>query len=89
MLTLKFTRRQKGFKASPMDFLVVAIALVVPNMPLAELEPLNLGSLAVKIIVLFFGFDVLVGELRGKMGRLTALVLAGLAILGLRAVCGI
>ena len=33
VMTLKFTRRQKGFKATPMDFLILVIALVVPNLP--------------------------------------------------------
>ncbi len=86
MFTLRFTRRQKGFKASPMDFLIVAIALVVPNLPVPELKQLNLGSLAVKIIVLFFSFDVLVGELRGNTGRLTAGILAGLGVLAVRGI---
>jgi len=40
--------------------------------------------LAVKIIVLFFSFEVLLGELRGSTTRLTLGVLAGLALLAVR-----
>jgi hypothetical protein len=43
-----------------------------------------MGELAVKIIVLFFGFEVLLGELRGVTGRLTVGVVAGLGLLALR-----
>jgi hypothetical protein len=43
-----------------------------------------MGELAVKILVLFFGFEVLLGELRGATGRLTVGVAAGLAVLAAR-----
>ncbi len=70
IITLKFTRRTKGFKSSPMDFLILFIALIVPNLPDAQIKGYHLGMIATKIIVLFFSFDVLIGELRGKLGRL-------------------
>ena len=86
VMTLKFTRRQKGFKATPMDFLILVIALVVPNLPDPMMRGVHTGELAVKIIVLFFSFEVLLGELRGSMNRLTLGVLAGLALLALRGI---
>jgi UDP-GlcNAc:undecaprenyl-phosphate GlcNAc-1-phosphate transferase len=84
VMTLKFTRRQKGFKATPMDFLILVLALVVPNLPDPMIRSIGMGELAVKIIVLFFGFEVLLGELRGQTTRLTLGVLAGLALLAAR-----
>jgi UDP-GlcNAc:undecaprenyl-phosphate GlcNAc-1-phosphate transferase len=84
VLTLKFTRRQKGFKATPMDFLILVIALVVPNLPDPMIRSVHMGELAVKIIVLFFSFEVLLGELRGSTTRLTLGMLAGLALLAVR-----
>jgi UDP-GlcNAc:undecaprenyl-phosphate GlcNAc-1-phosphate transferase len=84
VLTLKFTRRKKGFKATPMDFLILLIALVVPHLPVPALAAARMGELAVKILVLFFGFEVLLGELRGATGRLTVGVAAGLAVLAAR-----
>jgi len=53
-----------------MDFLILFIALIVPNLPDAQIKGYHLGMIATKIIVLFFSFDVLIGELRGKLGRL-------------------
>ena len=85
VLTLKFTRRKKGFKATPMDFLILVIALVVPHLPVPALAGTGMGELAVKIIVLFFGFELLLGELRGATGRLAVGVVAGLGVLAVRA----
>jgi UDP-GlcNAc:undecaprenyl-phosphate GlcNAc-1-phosphate transferase len=85
VLTLKFTRRKKGFKATPMDFLILVIALVVPHLPMPAPAGIRMGELAVKIIVLFFAFEVLLGELRGATGRLAVGVVAGLGVLAVRA----
>jgi UDP-GlcNAc:undecaprenyl-phosphate GlcNAc-1-phosphate transferase len=86
VMTLKFTRRRKGFKATPMDFLILVIALVVPNLPDPIIKSAHMGDLATKTIVLFFGFEVLIGELRGNVGRLAAGVLAGLGVLAVRGI---
>jgi UDP-GlcNAc:undecaprenyl-phosphate GlcNAc-1-phosphate transferase len=87
VLTLKSTQRRAGFKTSPMDFLVLLIALVLPNLPDPVVAGFKMGELAVKIIVFFFGFEVLIGELRGELrwlawgmlGALGLLVVRGLA----------
>jgi len=84
VLTLKFTRRQKGFKATPMDLLILVIALVVPNLPDPAIQSFNMGFLAVRIIVLFFSFEVLVGELRGMLPRLGVATVAALLVLAVR-----
>ena len=84
VLTLKFTRRQKGFKATPMDVLVLLIALVVPNLPDPRIQSLAMGLLATKIIVLFFSFEVLVGELRGKLSRIGVWTIAALLLVAVR-----
>jgi UDP-GlcNAc:undecaprenyl-phosphate GlcNAc-1-phosphate transferase len=84
VLTLKFTRRQKGFKATPMDFLIVVIALAVPNLPDPTIRSFDMGFLAAKIIVLFFSFEVLVGELRGKLARLGVTTVAALLLVAAR-----
>jgi UDP-GlcNAc:undecaprenyl-phosphate GlcNAc-1-phosphate transferase len=67
VLTLKFTRRTEGFKSTPMDFLILFIALVVPNLPDQQIQSYQLGLVAAKIIALFFAFEVLIGELRGEL----------------------
>jgi UDP-GlcNAc:undecaprenyl-phosphate GlcNAc-1-phosphate transferase len=69
-----------------MDFLILVIALVVPNLPDPVIRSAQMGELAVKIIALFFSFEVLLGELRGNTNRLTLGVLAGLAVLAVRGI---
>ena len=69
ILTLKFTRRRKGFKTTPMDFLVLFIALLVPNIPDTRIQSLHMGMVAAQIIAFLFGFEVLIGELRGELKR--------------------
>jgi UDP-GlcNAc:undecaprenyl-phosphate GlcNAc-1-phosphate transferase len=84
VMTLKFTRRQKGFKATPMDFLILVIALVVPNLPDPTIQSFDMGFLAARIIVLFFSFEVLVGELRGQLARLGLATIAALLLVAAR-----
>jgi UDP-GlcNAc:undecaprenyl-phosphate GlcNAc-1-phosphate transferase len=86
VMTLKSTRRRQGFKATPMDFLILVIALVVPNLPDPAIKSSQMGDLAVRIIVMFFGFEVLIGELRGRVGRLAAGIAAGLLLLAVRGI---
>jgi len=84
-LTLRFSRRE-GFKSTPMDFLILLIALVVPNLPDETIKSYGMGLLAAKIIVLFFSYEVLIGELRGRLNRVvltTMIVLSMVSIKGL------
>lgn len=64
IMTLKFTRRTKGFKSTPLDYLILFIALVVPNLPDPQIQDWQLGLIAAKIIVFYFSYEVLLGEMR-------------------------
>jgi UDP-GlcNAc:undecaprenyl-phosphate GlcNAc-1-phosphate transferase len=86
IVTLKFTRRKKGFKSTPMDFLILFIALVVPHLPDQQIRSYGMGLVAAKIIVLFFSCEVLIGELRGNLSRLAIGGLASLTVLGVRGI---
>jgi UDP-GlcNAc:undecaprenyl-phosphate GlcNAc-1-phosphate transferase len=70
VMTLKLTRRREGFKLKPIDFIILFVAIVIPNLPDAALNSYHAGPLATKIVVFFFVFEVLVGELRGNLSRL-------------------
>lgn len=83
-LTLKFTRRREGFKTTPLDFLILFSVLVIPNLPDEGIRSLHLGVSAVKIIILYLGFEVLTGELRNKTNPVGVLATIVLAILGAR-----
>jgi len=84
ILVVKYSRRTRGFKATPMDFLVIFIAVVVPNLPDHSIKSYQLGRLAVEIVVLLFSYEVLIKELRGKFDTLAAFTLPALIVLVVR-----
>jgi UDP-GlcNAc:undecaprenyl-phosphate GlcNAc-1-phosphate transferase len=88
VLTLKFTRRQKGFKVTPIDFLILVIALVLPHLPDPQIQSNGMGFLATKIIVFFFSFEVLIGELRGQLTQLSMANVVALLVVSLKGLTG-
>jgi UDP-GlcNAc:undecaprenyl-phosphate GlcNAc-1-phosphate transferase len=88
VITLRFTRRKKGFKSTPMDFLILFIALVVPNLPDPQIQSYHMGLVAAKIVVALFGCEVLFGELRGELRTLRVFVLCALGATAVRGVVG-
>ena len=88
VLTLKYTSRKKGFKTTPMDFLILVIVVIVPNLPDPQIRAYGMGLVAAKIIVIFFSYEVLMGELRGELKHLGWTTMAVLGITGLRGFIG-
>jgi UDP-GlcNAc:undecaprenyl-phosphate GlcNAc-1-phosphate transferase len=88
IVTLKTTRRRQGFRATPMDFILLFVAMVVPNLPDLVAHGFNLGFMAAKIIVFFFVFEVLMGELRGRRNRLNWITVLGLVVVVGRGIAG-
>jgi UDP-GlcNAc:undecaprenyl-phosphate/decaprenyl-phosphate GlcNAc-1-phosphate transferase len=88
ILVLKFTLRKSGFKSTPMDFLILFIALVIPNIPDPQIRSYQLGMIAAKIICIYYGYEVLIGEIREDFKRLsyvttlTLLLICGRGFLG-------
>jgi UDP-GlcNAc:undecaprenyl-phosphate GlcNAc-1-phosphate transferase len=64
ILTLNLTRRQKGFKVNPLDFLIFIVIIVFPNLPSVHLANPQIKLVVAKVLILFFSYDVLLGELR-------------------------
>jgi UDP-GlcNAc:undecaprenyl-phosphate GlcNAc-1-phosphate transferase len=87
LLTLKFTRRD-GFKTTPLDFLILFIAFVVPNLPDERIQTWQMGLIAAKIVVLFFTYEVLKKELRTDKKRLTAASIMTLILISIRGFIG-
>jgi UDP-GlcNAc:undecaprenyl-phosphate GlcNAc-1-phosphate transferase len=86
-LTLKFTRRS-GFKTTPLDFLILIIALVVPNLPDERIRDWQMGFVAAKIIVLFFTYEILKGESRLNTKNLALTCPIALIIISIRGLIG-
>jgi len=82
-MTLRFTRRQKGFKVTTMDYLILFITLLLILLPgLGE----TFGFLVVKTTLLFFAFEIILGERREKIGMpilWTILAFAAVAVKGI------
>ena len=87
LLTLKFTRRH-GFKSTPMDFLILIIAIVLPNLPDERIRHWQMGFIAAKIVVLFFTYEILKGELRLQSNKLVFVGLFALIIIAVRGFLG-
>ncbi len=76
VFTLRFTRRKSGFMISPLDFLVFAIIFTILLLPGVVFDKLYVGILTTKIIILFYGFEILIGELRGDWRQPAVMCLA-------------
>jgi UDP-GlcNAc:undecaprenyl-phosphate GlcNAc-1-phosphate transferase len=87
LLTLKFSRR-RGFRSTPMDFIILFVALVVPNLPDERIQAWQMGLVAAKIVVLFFTYEVLKGELRLDTQRLGITGVLALMVIGIRGFVG-
>jgi UDP-GlcNAc:undecaprenyl-phosphate GlcNAc-1-phosphate transferase len=84
VLTLRYTRRKKGFRSTPMDFLILFIALVLPNLSGEAGLTHQMGLLTIKILIFFFGFEILIGELREKVDRLGYSTVAAMLVIAFK-----
>ncbi len=89
LLTMKLTRRTEGLKATPLHFLILFFALIIPNLPVDNIGNVYLGMIAAKTILFFFGFEVLIGELRNKMDWLCLITLVSFVVLTLKVFWGV
>lgn len=80
IVVVKFSRRD-AFRSSPMDFLMLFLAVAVPNL---FGGPHWMGVVATKVIALFFGYEVLLSELRGQLGWVGATTLTFLGVVVVR-----
>lgn len=86
LLTLKFTRRKKGFLISPMDVLILLIVIIVPALPDPRIQSREMGEMAAKVILLLFSYEVLLGEMRGNVKKAALTTMAALLIFGIRGI---
>jgi UDP-GlcNAc:undecaprenyl-phosphate GlcNAc-1-phosphate transferase len=82
ILVSRFTRRTAGFRSTPLDFLILFIVAVFPFLHSVHFRDYLPGIMAAKIIILYFSYEVLLSELRGKV-----VGTAFLTLLSLLAVC--
>lgn len=73
------------FRITPMDFLVILIAVIVPKLPGAHLQDTNLGEGFIKVIILFYGIELVLTNIWRRWNLLRPVICATLLILGMRA----
>ncbi len=61
----RFNFTRKGFKTTPLDFIVLFVALIVLNLPGTPINSYHMSLIAAKMTEFFFGYEVLMGELMG------------------------
>jgi len=49
------------FKVTPLDYLVIGLMIVVPNLPEAQLSDSAIGEMAVKLVVMFYTVEAVMG----------------------------
>lgn len=84
VLTMNLTRRCKGFKITPLDFLVLIVVLILPNLPSVHLQRGALWVTVAKALMLFFSYDVIIGEMRGDIVFIETATLLSLGIIIIR-----
>lgn len=88
VLTLKWTNRRKGFRVTPMDFLILLIVLAVSVLPEDYAREYHPGAIAARIVTLFFAYEVLIGELRGELGTVAWTTVGALFLVAGRGLAG-
>ena len=84
--TLKFTHRREGFTIKPTDVLILFVAVVVPFLLGDFIQNKSIPAILTKTVVLYFGYEVLVGELREEYGKLTLFTIIALAVVMVRGI---
>ncbi|HOD35381.1 MAG TPA: hypothetical protein PLR20_04690 [Syntrophales bacterium] len=84
--TLKFTGRKGGFRMTPMDFIVIVLVLAVLILPREMIPGEAVKRVIPKILALFFGYEVLFGELRGNISALVGITIVMLLIVSVRGI---
>lgn len=80
-LSLRLTRRKKGLRVNPVDFLVLFITLVLFALPDLRAQ---FGMVAIKTIIVYFTYEILLAEIRENMGLVSLLTLAAFAVVAVR-----
>jgi UDP-GlcNAc:undecaprenyl-phosphate GlcNAc-1-phosphate transferase len=79
LLVLRFTRRD-GYRSTPLDFLILVVGIMVPAVIPREMCGVVVGVVVVKILALFFVFEVIIAESRPPNRCLEA-ILGGILLL--------
>lgn len=74
----------KSFQVTPLDYLVVSLVIVVPNIPNMGFEEDHIGEMALRLIVLFYASEALLNIISGRWALIRLSILSVLAIVAVR-----
>jgi UDP-GlcNAc:undecaprenyl-phosphate GlcNAc-1-phosphate transferase len=77
--------RENAFRVTPLDFLVLLVAVIVPSLSEMRLGEIPLGLLVLKLTVLFFAYELILVKFSNRLAPLGMMMLWSLLILGVRA----
>ncbi len=81
-LTIRFNSEHR-FQTTPLDYLMVFLAVMVPALPEMQIGDIHLSFLTAKLIVLFFSFELLLhvfAQRLTQLGLVALWLLCGIAI---------
>jgi UDP-GlcNAc:undecaprenyl-phosphate GlcNAc-1-phosphate transferase len=83
---IRFSKER--FRVTPMDFLVILVALVVPNLPAVNIEIGNAGLAVAMLIVLFYSIELVLNNISRRWDVMRFTIFVTLATLALRGLTG-
>jgi UDP-GlcNAc:undecaprenyl-phosphate GlcNAc-1-phosphate transferase len=84
MLAVRFGVKRR-FQTTPLDYLMVFLAFVIPFLPEMRVGDINLSVLSAKMIVMFLAFELLLDVLTERLVQFGLVSLWVLFIIGIRA----
>jgi len=83
-LRVRFSH-EKTFQVTPLDYLVIILVVIVPNLPEVHLEESGIGGMAIKLVVLFYACESVMHQKTrswdlmrwGTLGALSVIVFRG------------
>ena len=84
MLTIRFGSEHR-FQTTPLDYLIIFLAFVIPFLPEIRVEEINISLLTAKMVVMFFAFELLLHSFADRVKPFGFVLLWVLLGLGFRA----
>ena len=84
-LRVRFSE-DRSFQLTPLDFLVVLLVIVVPNIPNLGFEEGHIGEMALKLIVLFYGSETVMNIMKKKWTFVRMALVIALAVAAIRGI---
>jgi UDP-GlcNAc:undecaprenyl-phosphate/decaprenyl-phosphate GlcNAc-1-phosphate transferase len=84
MLTIRFGSEHR-FQTTPLDYLIIFLAFVIPFLPEIRVEEINISLLTAKMVVMFFAFELLLHTFADRVKPFGFVLLWVLLGLGFRA----